>query len=250
MNQDSIIYFENVSKWFGDFQVLNKINLEVNKGEKIVVCGPSGSGKSTMIRCINRLEEHQEGKIIVDGTELTGNIKNIDTVRKEVAKMSKGEVNNSMIKLLTKKHILQYNICDTVFDFVFPIGIGYGKTLWVDSDILIGNDTTALRDRIDLPYRTIGAAITDAVAGDTVHIRTGSYTQDITLKNLVNIYCDEGVVINGKITDGGNPAVSVVSGNGILQDTATTNQCIEITGNGSDVNINLNIVNVNVYATW
>ena len=84
MNQDSIIYFENVSKWFGDFQVLNKINLEVKKGEKIVVCGPSGSGKSTMIRCINRLEEHQEGKIIVDGTELTGNVKNIDTVRREV----------------------------------------------------------------------------------------------------------------------------------------------------------------------
>ena len=84
MNQDSIIYFENVSKWFGDFQVLNGINLEVNKSEKIVVCGPSGSGKSTMIRCINRLEEHQEGKIIVDGTELTGNIKNIDTVRREV----------------------------------------------------------------------------------------------------------------------------------------------------------------------
>ena len=84
MNQDSIIYFENVSKWFGDFQVLNNINLEVNKGEKIVVCGPSGSGKSTMIRCINRLEEHQEGKIIVDGTELTGNVKNIDTVRREV----------------------------------------------------------------------------------------------------------------------------------------------------------------------
>ena len=84
MNQDSIIYFENVSKWFGDFQVLNNINLEVNKGERIVVCGPSGSGKSTMIRCINRLEEHQEGKIIVDGTELTGNVKNIDTVRREV----------------------------------------------------------------------------------------------------------------------------------------------------------------------
>ena len=84
MNQDSIIYFENVSKWFGDFQVLNNINLEVNKGEKIVVCGPSGSGKSTLIRCINRLEEHQEGKIIVDGTELTGNVKNIDTVRREV----------------------------------------------------------------------------------------------------------------------------------------------------------------------
>ena len=84
MSKDSIIYFENVSKWFGDFQVLNNFDLEVNKGEKIVVCGPSGSGKSTMIRCINRLEEHQEGKIIVDGTELTGNVKNIDTVRREV----------------------------------------------------------------------------------------------------------------------------------------------------------------------
>ncbi len=124
-----------------------------------------------------------------------------------------------------------------VFDFVFPIGIGYGKTLWVDDQF--GDDATALRDRIDLPYKTIGAAITAASADDTVHIRTNSYTEDITLKNLVNIYCDEGVVINGKITDGGNPAVSNVTGNGVLQDTATTNQCIEITGNGSDVNINL-----------
>ena len=124
-----------------------------------------------------------------------------------------------------------------IFDFVFPIGIGYGKTLWVDDQF--GDDITALRDRIDLPYKTIGAAITAASADDTIHIRTGSYTDIITLKNLVNIYCDEGVVINGKITDGGNPAVSVVSGNGILQDTATTNQCIEITGNGSDVKIRL-----------
>lgn len=124
-----------------------------------------------------------------------------------------------------------------VFDFVFPIGIGYGKTLWVDDQF--GDDATALRDRIDLPYKTIGAAITAASADDTVHIRTNSYTEDITLKNLVNIYCDEGVVINGKITDGGNPAISNVTGNGVLQDTATTNQCIEITGNGSDVNINL-----------
>ena len=124
-----------------------------------------------------------------------------------------------------------------IFDFVFPIGIGYGKTLWVDDQF--GDDGTALRDRIDLPYKTIGAAITAASADDNIHIRTGSYTEDITLKNLVNIYCDEGVVINGKITDGGNPAISVVSGNGILQDNATTNQCIEITGNGSDVKIRL-----------
>ena len=68
---DSIIQIQNVNKWFGDFQVLKEINLEVKPKEKIVVCGPSGSGKSTLIRCINRLEEHQKGNITVDGTEIT-----------------------------------------------------------------------------------------------------------------------------------------------------------------------------------
>ena len=67
---DSIIQIKNVNKWFGDFQVLKDINLEVKPKEKIVVCGPSGSGKSTLIRCINRLEEHQQGDIIVDGNTL------------------------------------------------------------------------------------------------------------------------------------------------------------------------------------
>ena len=84
MTENSMILLENVSKWFGDFQALKDVSLKVDKKERIVVCGPSGSGKSTMIRCINRLEEHQEGKIIVDGIELTGNVKNIDSVRKEV----------------------------------------------------------------------------------------------------------------------------------------------------------------------
>ena len=68
---DSIIQIQNVNKWFGDFQVLKEINLEVKPKEKIVVCGPSGSGKSTLIRGINRLEEHQKGSIIVDGTEIS-----------------------------------------------------------------------------------------------------------------------------------------------------------------------------------
>ena len=80
----SIINIENVNKWFGDFQVLKDINLEVQPKQKNVVCGPSGSGKSTLIRCINRLEEHQEGKIIVDGTELSENTKNIEQIRAEV----------------------------------------------------------------------------------------------------------------------------------------------------------------------
>jgi len=75
---------EKVNKWFGDFQVLKDIDLEVAQKQKIVVCGPSGSGKSTLIRCINRLEEHQKGKIIVDGIELTENTKNIEQIRAEV----------------------------------------------------------------------------------------------------------------------------------------------------------------------
>ena len=68
---DPIIKIQNMNKWFGDFQVLKNINLEVEANKKIVVCGPSGSGKSTLIRCINRLEEHQDGNIVVDGIELT-----------------------------------------------------------------------------------------------------------------------------------------------------------------------------------
>jgi general L-amino acid transport system ATP-binding protein len=81
---DKIIEMKNVNKWFGDFQVLKDVNLEVSQKQKIVVCGPSGSGKSTLIRCINRLEEHQKGSIIVDGNELTEDTKNIEKIRAEV----------------------------------------------------------------------------------------------------------------------------------------------------------------------
>ena len=81
---DPIIKIQNMNKWFGDFQVLKNINLEVEANKKIVVCGPSGSGKSTLIRCINRLEEHQEGTITVDGNELSENTKNIEAIRAEV----------------------------------------------------------------------------------------------------------------------------------------------------------------------
>ena len=80
----NIIELKNVNKWFDKFQVLKDINLQVNLQEKIVICGPSGSGKSTLIRCINRLEEHQEGKIVVDGNEISENTKNIESIRAEV----------------------------------------------------------------------------------------------------------------------------------------------------------------------
>jgi general L-amino acid transport system ATP-binding protein len=79
-----IIQLNSVHKWYGEFHVLKDINLSVDQGERIVVCGPSGSGKSTMIRCINRLEEHQQGQILVDGVELTGDLKHIEQIRREV----------------------------------------------------------------------------------------------------------------------------------------------------------------------
>ena len=84
IDSEPIIRFDQVNKWFGNFHVLKEINLEVRRGERIVICGPSGSGKSTLIRCINRLEEHQEGNIVVDGIELTDDLKNIDAIRSEV----------------------------------------------------------------------------------------------------------------------------------------------------------------------
>jgi len=78
------VEMRSVNKWFGDFHVLRDVNLEVAGGERIVICGPSGSGKSTLIRCLNRLEEHQEGDILIDGVELTRDLKKIDVVRREV----------------------------------------------------------------------------------------------------------------------------------------------------------------------
>jgi len=81
---ETIIRFEQVNKWFGQFHVLRDINLDVAAGERIVICGPSGSGKSTLIRCVNRLEEHQQGRLVVAGTELRDDIKAIEQVRKQV----------------------------------------------------------------------------------------------------------------------------------------------------------------------
>ncbi|MFN3575731.1 MAG: amino acid ABC transporter ATP-binding protein, partial [Tabrizicola sp.] len=84
ISDEVAIQITGMNKWYGQFHVLRDINMTVQRGERIVICGPSGSGKSTLIRCINRLEEHQQGQIIVDGTELTNDLKNIDKVRSEV----------------------------------------------------------------------------------------------------------------------------------------------------------------------
>ena len=84
MSTDHIIHFAGVNKWYGDFHVLRDIDLSVARGERIVICGPSGSGKSTLIRCINRLEEHQQGQLVVDGVELTDDVKAIEAIRRQV----------------------------------------------------------------------------------------------------------------------------------------------------------------------
>ena len=81
---DAVVKLRNVSKWYGDFQALREVNLTVGRGEKVVVCGPSGSGKSTMIRCVNRLEEHQEGSIFVNGAELIPDIRRIESIRRQI----------------------------------------------------------------------------------------------------------------------------------------------------------------------
>jgi general L-amino acid transport system ATP-binding protein len=83
-SSEVMIELSSVNKWYGEFHVLRDINLSVHRGERIVICGPSGSGKSTLIRCINRLEEHQKGRIAVEGIELTNDVKNIDQIRREV----------------------------------------------------------------------------------------------------------------------------------------------------------------------
>ena len=83
-NAGTMVHIQGLHKWYGQLHVLNDINLDVARGERVVICGPSGSGKSTLIRCINRLEEHQQGRLAVDGVELTNDLKNIDTVRREV----------------------------------------------------------------------------------------------------------------------------------------------------------------------
>jgi general L-amino acid transport system ATP-binding protein len=81
IGEEEVIKIVDMHKWYGQFHVLKNINLLVRKGERIVICGPSGSGKSTLIRCINRLEEHQRGQIMVEGTELTGDLKHIELIR-------------------------------------------------------------------------------------------------------------------------------------------------------------------------
>lgn len=137
-DQKPILILEDVCKFFGDFQALRNINLQVKKGERVVVCGPSGSGKSTMIRCINRLEEHDSGRIFVDGRELTSAVKDIDAVRSEVGMVFQSfnlfphltVINNLMLALKLVRKAKKSDARETAMRFLERVHIPEQADKW------------------------------------------------------------------------------------------------------------------------
>jgi len=217
---DKIIQVENVSKWFGDFQALKDVNLEVSLKEKIVVCGPSGSGKSTLIRCINRLEEHQKGKIIVDGIELSENTKNIEQVRAEVGmvfqqfnlfphlsildncalapiwvkKMPKREAEELALKQLEKVQIL-----DQVKKFPGQLSGGQqqraaiARALCMEPKIMLFDEPTSALDP-EMIKEVLDAMVDLAKAGMTMIVVTHEMGFAKEVADSI-IFMDEGMIV-------------------------------------------------------
>jgi len=223
---DKIIQVENVSKWFGDFQALKDINLEVFLKEKIVVCGPSGSGKSTLIRCINRLEEHQKGKIIIDGIELSENTKNIEQVRAEVGmvfqqfnlfphlsildncalapiwvkKMPKREAEELALKQLEKVQIL-----DQVKKFPGQLSGGQqqraaiARALCMEPKIMLFDEPTSALDP-EMIKEVLDAMVNLAKAGMTMIVVTHEMGFAKEVADSV-IFMDEGMIVEKAATN-------------------------------------------------
>ena len=223
---DKIIQVENVSKWFGDFQALKDINLEVFLKEKIVVCGPSGSGKSTLIRCINRLEEHQKGKIIVDGIELSENTRNIEQVRAEVGmvfqqfnlfphlsildncalapiwvkKMPKREAEELALKQLEKVQIL-----DQVKKFPGQLSGGQqqraaiARALCMEPKIMLFDEPTSALDP-EMIKEVLDAMVNLAKAGMTMIVVTHEMGFAKEVADSV-IFMDEGMIVEKAATN-------------------------------------------------
>ena len=222
---DKIIQVENVSKWFGDFQALKDINLEVFLKEKIVVCGPSGSGKSTLIRCINRLEEHQKGTIIVDGIELSENTKNIEQIRAEVGmvfqqfnlfphlsildncalapiwvkKMPKREAEELALKQLEKVQIL-----DQVKKFPGQLSGGQqqraaiARALCMEPKIMLFDEPTSALDP-EMIKEVLDAMVNLAKAGMTMIVVTHEMGFAKEVADSV-IFMDEGMIVEKAAT--------------------------------------------------
>ena len=218
--QDKIIQIKEMNKWFGDFQVLKNINLNVEKNKKIVVCGPSGSGKSTLIRCINRLEEHQEGSIIVDGTELTEETKNIEQIRAEVGmvfqqfnlfphlsildnctlapiwvkKMPKKDAEE-----LAHKHLEKVQIADQAYKYPGQLSGGQqqrcaiARALCMEPKIMLFDEPTSALDP-EMIKEVLDAMVNLAKAGMTMIVVTHEMGFAKEVADEV-IFMDEGMIV-------------------------------------------------------
>ena len=217
---DPIIKINNMNKWFGDFQVLKDINLDVEKNKKIVVCGPSGSGKSTLIRCINRLEEHQKGTIIVDGTELTEETKNIEQIRAEVGmvfqqfnlfphlsildnctlapiwvkKMPKKDAEE-----LAHKHLEKVQIADQAYKYPGQLSGGQqqrcaiARALCMEPKIMLFDEPTSALDP-EMIKEVLDAMVNLAKAGMTMIVVTHEMGFAKEVADEV-IFMDEGMIV-------------------------------------------------------
>ena len=222
---DNIIQIKDVNKWFGDFQVLKNINLNVEKNKKIVVCGPSGSGKSTLIRCINRLEEHQQGSIIVDGNELTEDTKNIEQIRAEVGmvfqqfnlfphlsildnctlapvwvkKMPKKEAEDLAIK-----HLEKVQIADQAHKFPGQLSGGQqqrcaiARALCMQPKIMLFDEPTSALDP-EMIKEVLDAMVNLAKAGMTMIVVTHEMGFAKEVADEV-IFMDEGMIVEKAAT--------------------------------------------------
>ena len=223
---NQIIQMENVNKWFGDFQVLKDINLNVEKNKKIVVCGPSGSGKSTLIRCINRLEEHQQGSIIVDGNELTEDTKNIEQIRAEVGmvfqqfnlfphlsildnctlapvwvkKMPKKDAED-----LAMKHLEKVQIADQAHKFPGQLSGGQqqrcaiARALCMEPKIMLFDEPTSALDP-EMIKEVLDAMVNLAKAGMTMIVVTHEMGFAKEVADEV-IFMDEGMIVEKAATN-------------------------------------------------
>ncbi len=217
---DKIIQIKEMNKWFGDFQVLKNINLNVEKNKKIVVCGPSGSGKSTLIRCINRLEEHQEGSIVVDGTELTEETKNIEQIRAEVGmvfqqfnlfphlsildnctlapiwvkKMPKKDA-----EALALKHLEKVQIADQAYKYPGQLSGGQqqrcaiARALCMEPKIMLFDEPTSALDP-EMIKEVLDAMVNLAKAGMTMIVVTHEMGFAKEVADEV-IFMDEGMIV-------------------------------------------------------
>ena len=217
---DKIIQIKEMNKWFGDFQVLKNINLDVEKNKKIVVCGPSGSGKSTLIRCINRLEEHQEGDIIVDGNMLTEDTKNIEQIRAEVGmvfqqfnlfphlsildnctlapiwvkKMPKKDA-----EALALKHLEKVQISDQAYKYPGQLSGGQqqrcaiARALCMEPKIMLFDEPTSALDP-EMIKEVLDAMVNLAKAGMTMIVVTHEMGFAKEVADEV-IFMDEGMIV-------------------------------------------------------